>query len=85
MKDTMTKTELSEQLRTGVFAVTFTKVDGTSRTMPCTLSEALLPARPVTESATTHRDNPNVLSVWCVDKKAWRSFRVANVTLIEAV
>lgn len=81
----MTKTELAEQLRTGVFAVTFTKVDGTSRTMPCTLSEALLPARPVTETATVKRDNPEVLSVWCTDKHEWRSFRVANVTLVEAI
>lgn len=83
MKDIMTKTELVEQLRTGVFAVTFTKVDGTSRTMPCTLSEALLPARPVTETATVKRNNPEVLSVWCTDRQEWRSFRVANVTDIK--
>lgn len=79
----MTKIELAEHLRTGVFAVTFTKVDGTVRTMPCTLSESLLPARPVTETAAVKRDNPEVLSVWCTDRQEWRRFRVANVTLVE--
>ena len=25
------------------------------------------------------KENPNVMNVWCLDKKEWRSFRIANV------
>lgn len=89
----MTKTELAEQLRTGVFTVTFTKVDGTVRTMPCTLDESIIPSAPVHVTNSDNpidfpkvkKENPAVMSVWCTDKREWRSFRVANVTRVEAV
>lgn len=71
---------LSELLKTGTYTVTFTKVDGTSRDMPCTLQENLLPTRAFAESK--REPNPETLSVWCVDKEAWRSFRVMNVTAV---
>lgn len=61
--------------------VTFTKVDGEVRTMPCTLQESVLPAR--VETASIKSTNPNTLSVWCTDKQAWRSFRVDSVTRID--
>lgn len=65
-------------------AVTFTKVDGTVRTMPCTLRTEAMPARVVTEEhQTTKLYKPDTLSVWCLDKSEWRSFRVMNVTDIE--
>jgi hypothetical protein len=68
--------------------VTFTKVDGTVRTMPCTLNEAMLP---VVEQVIPAADappprvkkhNPAVMSVFCTDKGEWRSFRVDNVISI---
>lgn len=63
--------------------VTFTKVDGSVRSMPCTLRADALPPMPVTESNQRTRSyNPEVLSVWCLDKKEWRSFRVMNVTKV---
>jgi hypothetical protein len=61
--------------------VTFTKVDGTSRTMVCTLRTEAMPQRVVTEEfQTTRLYKPEVLSAWCPDISEWRSFRVANVT-----
>lgn len=63
--------------------VTFTKVDGSVRDMPCTLRSEVLPPSDVTESHQRRRSyNPEVLSVWCLDKKEWRSFRVMNVTKV---
>lgn len=68
--------------------VTFTKVDGTVRTMPCTLNEALLPVvEQITPTADTppprvKKHNPAVMSVFCTDKQEWRSFRVDNVISI---
>ena len=66
--------------------VTFTKKDGTERTMPCTLRTEAMPARVVAEEyQTTKLFNPASLSVWCLDKSEWRAFRVANVTEVRVL
>ena len=63
----------------------FTKVDGTERTMPCTLRTDVLPPQELTEHHKTKVYKPETLSVWCLDKSEWRSFRTANVTHIKVV
>lgn len=63
--------------------VTFTKVNGETRTMPCTLKPSSLPAVAVKESKKV--SNPDTLSVWCIDKNEWRSFRVMNVTEVSVL
>ena len=55
------------------------------RVMACTLKADLMPPVPVKESTEPKVDkkvNPEVISVWCTDKQAFRSFRVANVISI---
>ena len=74
--------ELRHMLGHGVCEVTFTKVNGEVRTMPCTLDSSLLPPAPLKEHHSTKLYKPETLSVWCLDKMEWRSFRVANVTKI---
>ena len=74
--------EIRDILRHGVSEITFTKVNGELRTMPCTLDTTLLPPQPLKEFHETRLYKPETLSVWCVDKSEWRSFRVANVTRI---
>ena len=80
----LTKEQIVEALKTNVCAVTFTKVNGEIRTMPCTLKEDIVPAyerkTPVKEA--TAKESAT-LSVWCTDKSAWRSFRVDSVTNLE--
>jgi len=65
--------------------ITFTKLDGSVRTMPCTLRESAMPAREVTEFHQTRVYRPETLSVFCLDKNEWRSFRVMNVTDIKVL
>lgn len=65
--------------------VTFTKVDGSERTMPCTLMAAALPARDANKLHETRIYNPKTISAWCLDKNEWRSFRTANVTHIKVL
>jgi hypothetical protein len=65
--------------------VTFTKVDGTVRTMPCTLMASALPARDAAKLHETRPHNPNTISVWCLDKNEWRSFRTSNVTHVKII
>lgn len=72
---------LKEILNTGSYTVTFTKVDGTSRSMPCTLQSKYI-------SDTSAGGNPrkrseDTISVWALDVNAWRSFKVMNMVSIE--
>jgi len=70
-------------LSTHVAEVTFTKVNGETRTMPCTLMPDVLPPQQLREFRRTRLYNPEVIAVWCLDREAWRSFRVMNITNIE--
>lgn len=75
---------LVDMLRGHICEVTFVKVDGTVRVMPCTLDSRHIPPR-VTESTTTKAPNPTTLSVWCTDKESWRSFKIDNVQEIKQI
>ena len=70
---------LLEMLRNHVCEITFTKLDGSVRTMPCTLDSARMPSRVITESKTTRTFNPETISVFCTDRQEWRSFKTMNV------
>ncbi len=76
--------QIIEALKANVCEVTFTKVNGEVRVMPCTLKEDVVPVyerkTPVKEATTKESAT---LSVWCTDKGAWRSFRVDSVTKLE--
>jgi len=86
---TFTRTQILDLLHSGECLVEFTKVDGTVRTMPCTLKAELLPPQPEPkilaegEVPKIKKENPDVVSVWCTDKKEWRSFRIANVISVK--
>lgn len=70
--------ELKKMLKAGKVCVIFTKVNGSERTMNCTLSESIVPQVPNTE--TKHKkQNEEVCPVWDVDLNAWRSFRFDSV------
>lgn len=72
---------LVSHLATGPVRIQFVKQDGSIRTMNCTLKEDLL----VYEEKKTERvksHNPETLSVYDLDVKGWRSFKLANVTTI---
>ena len=80
------KNEIQSLLKQGLCEVTFTKVDGTVRTMPCTLREDLLPPAKHEDPLSTKKVrevNEAVMVAYCTDKQAWRSFRVENVISIE--
>ena len=72
----LTRNEIIEALQVGNCIVKFTKVNGEVREMPCTLREDIVPKY---ERKTEKKPNDSVLSVWCLDRQAWRSFRVDSV------
>jgi hypothetical protein len=67
--------------------VEFTKADGSSRTMVCTLSEENGAKYVVNENqeATANKKKPNddVCAVWDCEQGAWRSFRWDRLNKIE--
>ena len=72
----MDRNILLDALKNHECTITFTKVNGETRVMPCTLKENLVPKL---EHKGTKKSNEAVVSVWCLDKREWRSFRVDNV------
>lgn len=81
----MEKTEVQKLLREGVVKVTFTKVNGEKREMPCTLNTSLMKNLSENYDEATTRANEDVQRVWCVDMEAWRSFRWDSLVSAEVV
>lgn len=80
----MTLDELKTALRAGPVLVTFTKADGTERTMRCTLQEGVVvPHEKKTERV--KEVNENIVPVWDLEKSAWRSFKFDSIKLISLV
>jgi hypothetical protein len=80
----MDRAELVEILSKNTAAVTFTKINGEERVMPCTLQEHLFPKKDANDSNGKRSKETN-LTVWCTDKNEWRSFRVSSVTRVEVL
>jgi hypothetical protein len=67
-------------LQTGIANVTFLKKDGSERKLLCTLLPSELPAQTDLEEAVQKKTpNPEVLAVWDLENKGWRSFRYDSV------
>jgi hypothetical protein len=82
----MIRHDIVEILSNGIHSVTFTKVDGTERTMPCTLDPAILPQVELKEEkAVTRKLNMDTLRVFVTDIQEWRSFRIENLKSIKGV
>ena len=65
-----------DELKNNICTVVFTKVNGETRRLRCTLQENLLPVK---ETEWNGRSSENVVSVWDVDNQGWRSFRKDSV------
>lgn len=76
----MNKTELLNQLSTGVTTVTFTKKDGSLRTMNCTRNLSVIPAehQPKGETQIVTEETDNI-RVFDVDANGWRSFNFSTL------
>lgn len=86
----LTKSEYSKALKNGVYEVCFKKKDGTFRIMKCTLMSALIPKtlNEVTDDVLLkpkRKENPDVLSVFDLEKNSWRSFRIESVATFKEI
>jgi hypothetical protein len=78
MEITVDRSEMMQELRDRNCEVIFRKVDGTERTMICTLNESAIDNGDTAKREVKSR-NDNVLAVWDVENKGWRSFRIDSV------
>ena len=84
----MNRQEIVDTLKQGVHVITFTKVDGTERSMPCTLDPTFLPVVDLIENEekrVPRKLNIDTLRVFVTDIKEWRSFRIENLKNIQGV
>jgi|TARA_Y100000034_G_C6746207_1_gene331450 hypothetical protein len=78
---TYNKETIIEELHKGICEVMFTKLDGTTRTMKCTLNAGHSPNMPefIGEDTSDKERNPNTVSVWDTEADGWRSFRLDTI------
>jgi hypothetical protein len=77
---TIDKEDVKQKLHEGICKIVFTKANGDTRVMHCTLNEALLPEQIDLEEVVQKKaPNPEVLAVWDVENSGWRSFRWDSV------
>lgn len=72
------KENVISSLKEQVCKVVFTKANGDTRVMHATLKESMLPEQIDLEESVqkkSKKPNPNVLAVFDVEAKGWRSFR----------
>lgn len=70
--------DLSDVLKTNQVEVTFNKVDGSTRTMVCTLNPAFMPQTAIFKETAASREG-SVQVVFDLGKRAFRSFRKSNL------
>lgn len=75
---------LKGHLKFGPVTVTFTKKDGSERVMNCTTNADLVPKEPevvseVTKVKKEKKVNDDVMPVYDLEAKAWKSFRWDSV------
>ena len=81
--DTERNTWLRGLLTKGVYNITFNKINGETRTMPCTLKADMMPPVVIKEGKEARAPKQDTISVWCIDKQEWRAFKVMNITEIQ--
>lgn len=82
----LTYNEIINTLRSDVVEVTFNKVDGERRVMPCTLKAEFIPDFTEEKVAVEKRSaNETVVRAYAIDKQAWRSFKVENLVGMQVI
>lgn len=77
---------LLNELRSNVVEVLFTKANGESRNMVCTLKPNYLPKDYIKEDENNfHQKHPDTMIVWDIQNNGWRSFRIDSISYVQGV
>lgn len=74
-----TKDGFKKLLKNTVVTVNFKKKDDTLRKMICTLNEEYLPELEERENKKIKSESNDAITVWDIEKRAWRSFRLDSI------
>ena len=88
IKGIPTREQLMETLQKEVAVVTFKKLNGDERVMPCTLIPQFLPPAKKDDAITQKKVreiSDKVCAVWAIEAKGFRSFRYDRVTNVEVI
>jgi hypothetical protein len=94
LADPIFRRQIRSLLQNGFMLIEFTKTNGETRVMSCTLNEGLgarftstvhLEESAPSGSAAPRKQNDEVCAVWDVKAEAWRSFRWSNLKKIDFV
>lgn len=77
------KTWVTEWLHTNTMKITFHKKDESVREMNCTLEEVHLPEPPALQHLASKKKSLDIITVWDLDKTAWRSIDINRIIRIE--
>ena len=80
-----TKESIRSLLKDNVLEVVFIKTDGSTREMICTLQESFITPYEKKTDRKQKTESNDVLSVWDIEKHAWRSFQVGSVQTVSVV
>lgn len=78
----MNREQLIDLLKNNVCSVTFTKVDGTTRRMECTLKDEFLPEA-YRGKGTVLTEGGSSISVMETATNQWKAFRIDSVLKVE--
>jgi len=88
LKGIPTREELLALLEKEVVEVTFTKLNGDERVMPCTLIKSMLPPAkkddPMSQKK-VREINEKVIAAWAIESKGFRSFRYDRIKQVRVV
>ena len=73
------KTSFKSWLRLHNLTISFIKADGSERVMNCTLRPEALPTAEINMTEETAEGSNESVTVWDLDKKAWRRFKPSTV------
>lgn len=73
-----TVNQLKQALTESTVRVEFTKLDGTHRSMLCTKNASSIPSAAM-PTGSGKKENDTVISVYDLEKSAWRSIKIDNI------
>jgi len=78
MANHLSKTNVMNLLHNGIINVEFTKIDGSIRSMKCTLMEEFI-TKYINKTDTKKQVKEDIFVVWDLDKNDWRSFKYDSI------
>lgn len=88
MKGIPSREDLVDLLKNNIVEVTFLKLNGDQRVMPCTLVESYLPPAKKDDPMSQKKIreiSDKVVSVWAIESKGFRSFRYDRVQSVKVI